>query len=299
MPTILDQIVAYKRDFVDAAKRRVSLADLKSRVLDMPAPPLFAPAIHRGQDEPVNVIAEVKKKSPSKGIIREDFDPIRIAIDYAEHGASAISVLTDEEFFAGSLDYLRQIRAEFEEEPLPLLRKDFTIDEYQIYEARDAGAAAILLITSILDKYQLVDYRELARELGMDALTEVHLEAEADRAAELGARIIGVNNRDLHSFEVDLRQTQKIMRLLGGPLPGYIFVAESGIQTYEHVQQLGGFGVDAILVGETLMRQPRPGAALQKLMGRDEESMEARAEEEERLKRTGEAGMHRGGSSTD
>src|SRR6476620_11061676 len=126
MPTILDEIVDYKRQFVEHAKRQVPIAELKSRMLDMPAPPLFAPAIHRGDDEDVNVIAEVKKKSPSKGIIREDFDPIRIAIDYAEHGASAISVLTDDEFFAGSLDYLRQIRAEFENEPVPLLRKDFT-----------------------------------------------------------------------------------------------------------------------------------------------------------------------------
>lgn len=295
MATILDQIVEYKRQFVESTKRRVPLAELKSRVLDMPAPPLFAPAIHRGDDEQVNVIAEVKKKSPSKGIIREDFDPIRIAIDYAEHGAAAISVLTDEEFFAGSLDYLRQIRAEFDDEQIPLLRKDFTIDEYQIFEARDAGAAAILLITSILDKYQLVDYRELANELGMDALTEVHLEAEADRAAELGARIIGINNRDLHTFDVDLKHTQKIMRLLGGPLRGYIFVAESGIQTYEHVQQLSSFGVDAILVGETLMRQPKPGLALQKLLGTDEESIEARAEDEERTRRIGEGGMQRGG----
>ncbi|MGI8908331.1 MAG: indole-3-glycerol phosphate synthase TrpC [Candidatus Sumerlaeaceae bacterium] len=295
MSTILQQIVEYKREFLENAKRKVPLADLKSRMLDMPCPPLFAPAIHRGDEETVNVIAEVKKKSPSKGVIREDFDPIRIAIDYAEHGAAAISVLTDEEFFAGSLDYLRQIRAEFEDDHMPLLRKDFTIDEYQVYEARDAGAAAILLITSILDKYQLVDYRELANELGMDALTEVHLEAEADRAAELGARIIGINNRDLRTFSVDLKQTQKIMRLLGAPLPGYMFVAESGIQTYEHVQQLSSFGVDAILVGETLMREPKPGTALQKLMGRDEKSMEQRAIDEEHRRRFGDTGVQRGG----
>jgi indole-3-glycerol phosphate synthase len=296
MPTILDEIVDYKRKFVEHAKRQVPLAELKSRVLDMPAPPMFAPAIHRGDNEDVNVIAEVKRKSPSKGVIREDFDPIKIAIDYVEHGAAAISVLTDEEFFGGSLNYLRQIRAELDEESVPLLRKEFIIDEYQIYEARDAGAAAILLITSILDKYQLVDYRELARDLGMDTLTEVHEEAEADRAAELGARIIGVNNRDLRTFEVDLKHTQKIMKLLGAPLPGFIFVAESGIQTYEHVQQLGSFGVDAILVGETLMRDPKPGTALLKLTGRDEESMERRAEEAEHLRRFGEGDVRRGGS---
>lgn len=285
MSDILQKIVAYKEEFLEARKRQVPLAELKSRVLDIPAPPLFAPAIHRGAEEMINVIAEVKKASPSKGVIREDFDPIRIAIDYAEHGAAAISVLTDEEFFQGKLEYLRQIRAELE--TVPLLRKDFTIDEYQIYEARDSGAAAILLITSILDKYQLVDYRELARDLGMEALTEVHLESEADRAAELGARIIGVNNRDLRTFSVDLKQTERILRLLGGPQPGFMFIAESGIGKYEDVAYLSGLGVDAILVGESLMRQEKPGAALHKLLGVDEESQERRAEEEEMRRQMG------------
>lgn len=279
MSAILDEIITYKREFLEATKRQVPLPELKARMLDMPAPPLFSPAIHRGTQDEINVIAEVKKKSPSKGILREDFDPLRIALDYAEHGASSISVLTDEKFFDGRLEYLRQIRAEVPE--VPLLRKDFVIDEYQIYEARDAGAAAILLITSVLDKYQLVDYRDLAKDLGMDALTEVHHEAEADRAAELGARIIGVNNRDLQTFEVDLKQTQRIMRLLGAPLPGYLFVAESGISTYKDVDFLSALGADAILVGETLMREKKPGLGIYKLLGRDEEMLQEMDREDE------------------
>lgn len=282
---ILDKIVAYKQEFVAHCKRTAPLADIKSRALDLPVPPDFRAAIHRGADEDLNIIAEVKKASPSKGVIREDFDAVRIAIDYAEHQADAISVLTDEEFFQGHLDYLRQIRAEVEE--TPLLRKDFTIDEYQIYEAREAGAAAILLITGILDKFQLVDYRQLAEELGMAALTEVHLESEADRAAELGARMIGINNRDLQTFEIDLKQTEKIIRLLGGVRPGFIFVAESGISKPAHVDYLRVVGVDAILVGESLMREPKPGVALHKLLRRDEESLEREALLRERITQYG------------
>lgn len=282
---ILDKIVAYKREFVAQRKRAVPLAEIKSRALDLPAPPDFRAAIRRGPEEDLNVIAEVKKASPSKGIIREDFDPIRIAIDYAEHETDAISVLTDEEFFKGHLDYLRRIRAEVEE--VPLLRKDFTIDEYQIWEAREAGAAAILLIAGILDRYQLVDYRQLAEELDMTALTEVHLEKEADLVAELGGRIIGINNRDLRDFSVDLKQTEKIIKLLGGVQPEFLFVAESGISRPEDVDYLREVGVDAILVGESLMRQPKPGEALLKLMRRDEESLERAAEALEKARRFG------------
>ena len=148
---------------------------------------------------------------------------------------------------------------------MPLLRKDFVVDEYQIHEAREAGASAVLLITGVLDGAQLKAYRELAASLGLDALTEVHTEQEAETAAASGARIIGVNNRDLRTFTVDLTQTERIMRLLGGPREGFTFVAESGIGTPEHVEYLRRLGVDAILVGETLMRDPSPGAALDRL----------------------------------
>jgi indole-3-glycerol phosphate synthase len=267
---ILDEIVHYKREFVAARKSAVPLAEIKRRVIDIPPPPAFAPAIHRGEDEDLRVIAEAKKASPSKGVIRADYDPVRIAIDYAEHGAAAISVLTDEQFFQGHLDHLKAVRAELED--VPLLRKDFTIDEYQIYEARLAGAAAVLLIAGILDRYQLTDFRELAHDLGMAAITEVHLEREADLAAEYGARIIGINNRDLRTFEVDLKQTERIVRLLGGPMPGFIFISESGISRHADVQYLRQVGVDAILVGEHLMRDPKPGAALVRLMRGDDAS---------------------------
>jgi indole-3-glycerol phosphate synthase len=261
---ILDQIVAYKREYLEQSRRAVALPELKKRAVDTRAAPCFSGAIRRSSGSDVNVIAEVKKASPSKGVIREDFDPVSIAAGYAEHGAAAISVLTDEKFFQGHLDYLRLIRAEVA--ATPLLRKDFTIDEYQVYEAREAGAAAILLITGILDRHQLVGFREIAEGLGMDALTEVHSEREADLAAEQGARIIGVNNRDLQTFEVDIRQTGKIMKLLGGPRPGFLFVAESGISTPAHVDYLRGIGVDALLVGESLMREPDPGAAIERLL---------------------------------
>jgi len=282
---ILEEILQYKRQFVAARKSAVPLADLKRRVLDVPPPPAFAPAIHRGLDEDLKVIAECKKASPSKGVIREDYDPVRIAIDYAEHGAAAISVLTDEQFFQGHLDHLKAVRAELEE--MPLLRKDFTIDEYQIYEARQAGAAAVLLIAGVLDRYQLTGFRDLAEDLGMAALTEVHLEREADLAAEYGARIIGVNNRNLRTFQVDLRQTERIIRLLGGPLPGFIFVSESGISRHADVQYLRQVGVDAILVGEHFMRSPKPGEALQRLMRGDEADIAAETE----VRRPGEGGV--------
>ena len=211
---ILEQIVRYKREFVDAARRAVPLADVKALAADTPAPPSFATAITRPAGGDLRVIAEAKKASPSKGVIREDFDPVAIAEDYARNGAAAVSVLTDERFFQGHLDYLRRARAALPN--LPLLRKDFVIDAYQVVEARAAGASAVLLIASILDRAQLTDYRELAGALGMDALTEVHLEAEAELVADLGATIIGVNNRDLRTFSVDLEQTRRIMRVLGG-----------------------------------------------------------------------------------
>ncbi len=267
MPKILDDIVAYKRDFLDHTRRGCSLAEIKSRMNDAAggAPPDFAGAIRRQAGQPINVIAEVKKASPSKGIIREDFNPVDIGESYARHGASAISVLTDEQFFKGNLGFLRSIRSALP--AMPLLRKDFTIDEYQIYEAREAGAAAILLIATILDKHQLVDYRELAAELGMAALVEVHSEREADLVAETGAKIIGINNRNLQTFDVDLAQTDRIMKLLGAPLEGVIFVGESAIHTREDAEQIESYGTDAILVGESLMKLDDPGTGIPVLRG--------------------------------
>lgn len=268
MPSILDQIITYKREFVDHCKRVRPVAELKSRLDEISLPASFAAAIHRGPEDLVSVIAEVKKASPSKGVIREDYVPAELAATYADHGAAAISVLTDEQFFQGHLDHLREVHRALPD--IPLLRKDFVIDEYQIFEAREAGASAILLITSCLDKFQLQDYRALANELNMDALTEVHTEAEADRAAEYGARIIGVNNRDLHTFNVDLEQTGRVIKLLGGPQPGFIFVGESGISTAADVVTIAGYGADAILVGESLMRREIPGEGILELLGVEE-----------------------------
>lgn len=271
MPHILDEIVAYKQEFLDHTRRGRSLADVRSAMADQPPATTasFAASIARqAADAPLNVIAEVKKASPSKGIIREDFHPVAIAESYAHHGAAAISVLTDEEFFKGSLDYLRQVRKALP--AMPLLRKDFTIDEYQIYEAREAGASAVLLIAAILDKYQLRDYRELAQSLQMDALVEVHSEAEADIVAESGAKIIGINNRNLKNFEVDIAQTQRVMQLLGAPREGYIFVGESGIHTVDDAELIKSYQVDAILVGESLMKQKEPGAGIPVLRGLDQ-----------------------------
>ena len=262
---ILDQIVAYKREFLDYARRNRSLADIRARMDGLKPPPDFAAGLRREPDAPLNVIAEVKKASPSKGIIREDFDPVKIAESYASHGAAAISVLTDEEFFQGNLDFLREVHKTLPE--TPLLRKDFTIDEYQIYEAREAGASAVLLIAAILDKHQLVDYRELANSLKMDALVEVHSEREADIVAESGATIIGINNRNLKTFEVDIAQTERVMNLLGAPMEGYIFVGESGIHTPEDAEQTKAYGVDAILVGESLMKLKEPGTGIPVLRG--------------------------------
>ena len=265
MAHILDEIVAYKREFVEAAMRARTLADIRARLGEVPAAPSFAAAITRQPGAALNVIAEVKKASPSKGIIRENFEPVAIAESYAENGASAISVLTDEKFFQGHLDYLRQIRKAVP--ATPLLRKDFTVHEYQVYEAREAGAAAVLLIAGVLDKYHLVDFRELANSLGMDALTEVHSEREADMVAESGAKIIGINNRNLQTFEVDLAQTQRVMNLLGAPLPGYIFIGESAIRNADDAATISEYGVDAILVGESLMRLEQPGTGIPELRG--------------------------------
>jgi indole-3-glycerol phosphate synthase len=268
---ILDQIVAYKKGFVEHCQRVNPLVELKSRITDLAFPTIpFVPAIKRDPDGYVRCIAEVKKASPSKGIIREYFDPVRLAMDYQDHQADAISVLTDEEFFQGHLDYLRDIRREIDD--TPLLRKDFTIGEYQIYEARLSGASAILLIAAILDRHQLSDYKALAEDLGMGVLTEVHTEREADLVAEIGIRVIGINNRNLHDFSVDIGTTQCIVRLLDGPRPEFVFVSESGLSKPADIDYVHRLGVDAILVGESLMREPSPGHAMDVLLGRMDES---------------------------
>ena len=253
---ILDKIVARKKEEV---------ADLLSRGTAEPPGQVDPP---RGflqsliDFDGIAVIAEAKKASPSKGVICEDFDPVAIAADYEKGGAQALSVLTDVDFFQGSLSYIPAVR---NEGALPVLRKDFIIHEAQIHQARDFGADAILLIVAILDKVQLRDYRLLAEELGMDCLVEVHDEWEGEAALKAGSRLIGVNNRDLRDFSVDLGTTLRVKGMIPADVP---VVSESGIKNYADVRNLADNGVAAVLVGETLMRAADRVVALRELVGR-------------------------------
>ena len=252
---ILDTIVARKREEV-AALRRTGIAGPEGPV----APPRgFARALTEYAG--VAIIAEAKKASPSKGVIRPDFDPVAIARQYQAGGAQALSVLTDEHFFQGSLAYLSQVRAAV---ALPVLRKEFIIDPLQIEEARRHGADAILLIAAILDTVQMRDFREQAEGLGMDVLVEVHDEAEAEQALAAGSRLIGVNNRDLRDFSVDLDTTFRLRRLIPAAIP---LVSESGIRDYRDMQRLAAHDIAAALVGETLMRASDQAQALRELRG--------------------------------
>lgn len=260
MPTILDKITAAKRLEIARAKA-VRPQAIVEREAAAAAPPrdFFAALAAPG---PIRLIAEVKKASPSKGVIRADFDPLSIARTYAEHGASCLSVLTDEQFFQGHLDYLRAIRREVS---LPVLRKDFILDPYQVYEARAAGADAVLLIAECLDDCGLRSLHRLAGELGMAALVELYEPTNLPRVFDAGATLIGVNNRNLHTFEVDLHHSISLRKQVPDEC---VFVSESGIASRADVELLEMHDVDAILVGETLMRRPNIGAAVDELLGR-------------------------------
>jgi indole-3-glycerol phosphate synthase len=257
---ILDEIVAHKKEELAETKRRIPLAELKSRVSDADPTRGFGNILASG--EGIRLIAEVKKASPSKGVIREDFDPVRIAGTYEESGASCLSVLTEKKYFQGSLEYLGIIRKNV---ALPLLRKDFIIDDYQIHEARAAGADAILLIAACLEKEQIRDYLGIAEQLGLDALVESHTYAELDRSLLAGAKLVGINNRDLSTFAVSLQTT---LDLLNDIPDDRIVVSESGIKTRDDVVKLGNAGVDAILVGESLMREKDIGKKVRELLGK-------------------------------
>jgi indole-3-glycerol phosphate synthase len=250
MPNILDTIVEQKqREVAKLASRLIAAGELRDALLERDERRDFLGALRQPKKGSVALIAEVKKASPSAGVICPDFDPVRIAKDYEAAGASCLSVLTDEKFFQGSLDYLRQIRAAVK---LPLLRKDFLIDERQILEAIEWGADAILLIVAILDDARLKKFHSLATEAGLAALVEVHDEAELDRALAINASLIGVNNRDLKTFKVDLATTERIAARLKNK--SILLVAESGIHTRADVERLAKCGAKAILVGESLMR---------------------------------------------
>ncbi len=267
----LDRIVETKKHEVAALYERTSIHELESQLADAPPTRGFERALHQRKRANMGLIAEVKKASPSKGLIREDFDPVQIARAYKRAQADCLSVLTDVDYFQGSNDYLQQIRAAVD---LPILRKDFTIDELQIYEARAIGADAILLIAAILTTSQLRDYLRTARALGLDTLVEVHDREELERVLELDATLIGVNNRNLKTFEVDLETTE---RLLGMIPDSALKISESGISKREEIDYLASVGADGVLVGETFMRQPSIEQAVDDLLGAAGQPGEARA----------------------
>jgi len=258
--SVLHRILETKREEIDSRRRAMPLAELKARLADASPTRGFHDALRRTPN-PLALIAELKRASPSKGVIRADFDPLQIAAQYHEAGADALSILTDEPYFQGKPEYLPRVR---EQVPLPALRKDFLIDAYQVYESRVLGADAILLIVAAVpDPAQLHDLRALAESLGMDALVEVHDEWELETAVESGATLIGVNNRDLRTFEVSLDTT---LRLLCYFPEGITRVSESGIETTDDVRRLYVAGVHALLVGETLMRADNPVAVVREWM---------------------------------
>jgi indole-3-glycerol phosphate synthase len=254
--TILDEIMAYHRQQLPKVKREVPLEDLRAFAGVAPPALDFLSAL---KTPGVTLIAECKKASPSKGLIVRDYDPANLAINYARAGAGAISVLTDARHFQGSLTDLRNVKeatADFKGKGrslpgIPVLRKDFIFDPYQVYEARVAGADALLLIAAVLADSELVDLLQLSRQLGMEALVEVYTEQELQRVLPLGPRIIGVNNRNLQTFEVDFENTVRLRQMIP---EGIVIVGESGLKTADDVRRMRDIGVDAILVGETLAK---------------------------------------------
>ncbi len=259
MTTILDKIVAGKREEIVRAKAATPEDVLREQAAAAPSPRDFYAAL--AVPGPVRLIAEVKKASPSKGVIRADFHPVEIARTYQSHGAACISVLTDGPHFQGSLDYLTRVR---EAVDLPVLRKDFIIDPYQVVEARAAGADAVLLIAECLDDALLKQLHDAIIELGMTPLVELFEPSNLSRVLQIGAQLVGINNRDLRTFETDLGHTLRLRRQIPNDR---IVVGESGIRTRKDVEQLEAAGVGAMLVGESLMANPDIGAAVDELLG--------------------------------
>lgn len=257
--SVLSEILADKRTEVDCAKRRVPLGELERRIAQMPRPRDFHGALE--QHPRPALIAEIKRASPSKGIIREDYDPPAVAREYAANGARCLSVLTDELHFHGHLSHLKAVR---DVVTLPLLRKDFIIDEYQVFEARAAGADAILLIVAAIDPVEMAGMLGTARRLGMAAIVEVHNEEELVEALRTPARMIGINNRDLHRFRTDIQTTIDLLPMIPSDR---LVISESGINHRSDVTRLGSAGVGAVLVGEALMRCRDIGGKVRELMG--------------------------------
>ena len=256
---ILDRIVADKKQELSELRGRITLMDVKSMARDVWPTVDFASALM--DPDKVSIIAEVKKASPSRGIIRVEFDPVEIALNYEMNGAKALSVLTEKRYFMGDLDFVRAIKAKA---CLPVLRKDFIFDEYQVYETRAAGADALLLIAAILEESRLNDLYLLAKDLGLETLAEVHDEEDLEKVLDAGFTVVGINNRNLKTFEVDIKNTGRLIK--GIPYDRTV-VSESGISTKKDMQYLKKAGADAVLIGEAFMREADYGAKLRELAG--------------------------------
>ena len=261
-PDILKKIVEVKRREVERLKRRVPVSELEGRVESRElSPPLNLAGALMGDS--VRIIAEVKKASPTRGLLRPDFDPVSLATAYADSGAAAVSVLTDAEHFQGSIEHLAAAHRALRPRGVPVLRKEFIIDPYQVCEARAYGADAILLIASILSPERMVELMDLARHFWMQYLVEVHDEVELEGALVAGAEIIGINNRNLHTFETDLAVTERLAPMIPADR---IIVSESGIGSRDDVRRVGAAGAHAVLVGEALVTAKDPGARLAELL---------------------------------
>ncbi len=258
--TYLDEIIAYKKKEVEASKIKMPLSFIRDKVeTNKPVLRDFKKSLSRQQGEKIKLIAELKKASPSKGLIRPDFDPVSLSMEYYEHGANAVSILTDSHFFQGNLGYLDDVRQIV---PLPLLRKDFIVDEYQVWEALYAGADAILLIVAALSANNFQKLYKLATQLGLNVLVEVHTPEEATFAEQSEIAIMGINNRDLRTFQISLNTTFKVLDILNRKP---ILVSESGIKTANDVKRMSDAGIDALLIGETLMRSEHIGSTIKEL----------------------------------
>ena len=260
--TILDKIVEYKKELLLHQKKTNTVGELLDIIEEMPDVPDFCDVLREKREQnKMAVIAEIKKASPSKGVIREDFNPVEIAKIYEKFGVSAISILTEDRFFQGKNEYLTAVRKICK---LSLLRKDFIIDEFQVYETRSLGADIILLIAAILDDKQLKDFYNLSRELGLNVLLEVHNEEELERALDTGARIIGINNRNLKTFEVSLQNTLQLVKKY--KLTDKYVISESGIHSRSDIELLYAHGIAGVLIGEAIMKETNVENALSNLL---------------------------------
>ena len=258
-PDVLGEIIAKKRERINLAKQQLCLEDLKSRIQGLEPARRFIEAIDKPRK--ISLIAEIKKASPSCGVIRQDFDPVRIAGIYKQAGAQALSILTCEDYFMGDIDYLQQVRQAVD---LPILRKDFIIEPYQIYESRAFGCDALLLIAGLLTQKALSEFLDLAHSLGLECLVETHTESDIKKALKAKAGLIGINNRDLHTLEVDIKTTQRLYPLIPKDKP---VVVESGIKTYQDVLFLKILGVRAVLIGQAFMQARDINQTVNQVMG--------------------------------